>query len=72
MDMGILQAHIDKRVLINTVDINGKFQINCVSNDILKIQKADGSTVYDALHLSFNSSDKASISKSIMLISQHL
>ena len=30
----ILQAAIDRRGLINAVDINGKFKINAVSNDI--------------------------------------
>ena len=37
--LSILQAAIDRRVLINAVDINGKFKINGVSNDILKVQK---------------------------------
>ena len=51
------------RVLINAVDINCNFQINATSNDILKIQKVDGSILYDALELSFNAVDKTSILK---------
>ena len=66
--LSILLAGIDRRVQINTVDIDGKFKINAVSNDILKIQKVDGSTLYDAFELSFNNVDKTSILKLIMLI----
>ena len=47
--LSILQAGINDRVLINAVDINCKFKINATSNDILKIQKVDGSILYDAL-----------------------
>ena len=47
----LLQAGIDRRVIINAVDINGKFKITGASNDILKTQKVDGLTVYDALEL---------------------
>ena len=36
---------------------------NGVSSDRLKIQKIDGSALYDALELSFNSADKCSILK---------
>ena len=68
MALSILQAGIDRRVQINTVDIDGKFKINAVSNDILKIQKVDGSTLYDAFELSFNNVDKTSILKLIMSI----
>ena len=63
MVLSSLQYGIGRRVLTNAVDINGKFKITGVSNDILKIQKVDGSTLYDALELSFNSVDKTSISK---------
>ena len=45
----ILQAGIDRRVLINAVDNNGRFKINAATNDVLKIQKVDGSTLYDSL-----------------------
>ena len=61
--LSILQAGIDRRVLINAVDINGKLNINAVSNDILKTQKVNGSTVYDSFELSFNTFDKTSILK---------
>ena len=47
--MIILQAGIYRRVLINAVDINGKFEINAISNDMLQIQRVDGSLLYDAL-----------------------
>ena len=62
--LGSLQAVIDNRVLLNAVDINGKFNINPVSNDIfLKNQRVDGSLLYDALELSFNMADKTSVFK---------
>ena len=38
MWLSILQAGIDRRVLINAVNINGKFEINATSTDIFKIQ----------------------------------
>ena len=52
--LSILQAGIDNRVLINDVDINVKLKIHAISTDILKLQKVDASTLYDALELSFN------------------
>ena len=61
--LSTLQAGIDNRVLINAVDINGKFKLIAVSNDILKNQRVDGSTLYDSFELSFNPVDKTSISK---------
>ena len=61
MALSIVQAGVDNHVLLNAVDIKGKFKLKSVSNDILKLQKVDGSTVYDALELSFNSIDKTSI-----------
>ena len=59
--LSMLQAGIDRRVLANAVDINGKFKINHTSNDILNIQRDDGSLLYDAIELSFNIADKTSI-----------
>ena len=32
--LSILQAGIDRRVLINAVDINGRFRIHAITNDI--------------------------------------
>ena len=61
--LGNLQAGIDNRVLINAVDINGEFKINAASNDILKIQSVDGTTLYDSCELSLNPVGKTSISK---------
>ena len=58
-----LQPGIDRRVIIHVFDINGKFKINGVPKYILQIQKVDGSTLYDALELSFNDIDKASMLK---------
>ena len=51
MALNSLQAGIDRRVLINAVDINGKLKTNATSNHILKIQRVDGSLLYDALEL---------------------
>ena len=42
--------------------------MNGASNDIFNFQKVDGSTLYDALELSFNTVDKTSILKYILLI----
>ena len=50
--LGILRAEIDTRGLTNAVDINGKFKINAVSNDILKIQRVDGTTY--TIHLNYH------------------
>ena len=55
-----LQAGINNRVLINAIDINGKFKIHATTNDILTIHKVDGSTLYDSLEVSFNTVDKTS------------
>ena len=63
MCLYILQAGIDRRVLSNAVDINGKCKLHAVSNDILKTKKVDGSTVDDALELTFNPVDHTSILK---------
>ena len=61
--LSTLQAAIDRRVLVNTVDINGKFKLNATTNDILNIQQVDGALLYDALEVSFNMTDKSSIFK---------
>ena len=61
--LSMSQSAIDRRVLTNAADINGRFNINATANDILKIQKVDGSTLYDSLELSFNTVDKTSILK---------
>ena len=52
-------------MLINAVDINGNFKLHATLNDILKVQKVDGSTLYDSLELSFNTVDKTIILKVI-------
>ena len=58
-----VQAGINNRVLINAIDINCNFKILTTTNDILKIQKVDGSSLYDSLEFSFNTTDKTSIVK---------
>ena len=63
MFLSILQAGINTRVLIHAVDINGTFKIHATTNDMLRIKKVDGSTLYDSLELSFNTIDKLSILK---------
>ena len=63
MLLSILQAGINNSVLINDVIIHNNFEINAVSNDILKIQRVDGSTLYDIIEISFNSVDKTNILK---------
>ena len=71
--IGILQAGIDRRVLSNAVDIQSKFKINAISIDIFRIQRVDGTSLYDALELSFDMAYKTSILKNkIMLIFQAL
>ena len=63
MAESILQAGIDNRVLLSAVDINGKINIDAVCNDILKIQRVDGTTLYDSFELSCNPVDNTSIWK---------
>ena len=45
-------------MLLNAVDSNGKFNINAVSDDMLKVKRVDGSILYDAFELSFNNVNK--------------
>ena len=61
--LSILQAGIDNRGLSNAVDSNGNFTVTATSNDILKIQRVDGSLLYDAFELSFNN-----VAKTLVLI----
>ena len=60
---GILHDGINTRVSTNAVDSNGKAKINAVANDILRIQRADGTTLYDSFELPFNPVDKTSRSQ---------
>ena len=55
--LSMLQAGIDRRALINAVDINGRFKLTATSNAILKSQKVDGSTLYDSWQFSLNDVD---------------
>ena len=59
----ILQPGIYRRFKTNAVDINGRFKLNATSNDNLKTQKVDGSSLYDALDSSFNAFGKTSMLK---------
>jgi hypothetical protein len=63
VNLSILSAGIDNRVLINTVDINGKFKILTTTDNVFKIQRKIGTTLYDSLELTFNDTDKTSILK---------
>jgi hypothetical protein len=63
VNLSILQAAIDTRVLIYTVDINGRIQLNTGDDHIFKIQRQIGTTFYDSLDLIFNDTDKTSILK---------
>ena len=56
-------------MLINAVDINGKFNIQAVSDDVSNNQRVDGSTLYGPFELWFNPVDKTSTlnTKLIML-----
>ena len=56
-----LQDGVTNRVLPNAVDSNGTFEIYTTSTGILKFQKNDGSILYDASELSFNSVDTSSL-----------
>ena len=58
-----MEASINTEVGINVVDIDGQIQINATTIDILKLQKVDGSTLYESLDLSFNTVDKTSMFK---------
>ena len=59
--LSILQAGIYRTVGSNVVDVDGRFKIIGVPNDIFKTQTVDGSILHDALDLSFNSIDTTSI-----------
>ena len=58
-----MEASINTEVGINVVDIDGQIQINATTIDILKLQKVDGSTLYESLELSFDTVDKTSMFK---------
>ena len=62
MALSILQHVTDTRCLSNAVDINGKIKLNAVSNDTLKIQRVDGTTLNDSFELSLYTVDKSIIS----------
>ena len=61
MCLAILHAGRDRRVLVKAVDTNGRLNIHDVSHGMLKIQKVDGPTLYDALEFTFNPVDKTSL-----------
>jgi hypothetical protein len=63
VSLSILQAAIDKRVLIYTVDINGKFKLKAGDDNNFKIQRTICTSFYDSLGLIFNDTDKTSIVK---------
>ena len=50
--LDILQAGINNRVLMNSVDTNGKIKLHATADTIFKKSKTlEGSTVYDSLNL---------------------
>ena len=61
--LGILHAGINTRVSTNAVGSNGKVKINAVANGILRIQRVDGTTLYDSFELSINTVDQTSMFK---------
>ena len=60
MLLSILQAGINQCVLVNSGDLNSKLKIIATSDKVLNIQNSEGTTLYDALDLSFNKIDKTS------------
>ena len=70
--LSIVQAGIDRRVLINAVDSNGTCKLNATATYMLKIQRVDGSLVYDAFELSFDIADKTSVLKNNINILESL
>ena len=58
--LSILQAGMDNRVIINSVDINGTVKNYDTTDNILKIKKIERSTLYDSLELSINTVDQIS------------
>ena len=58
-----INASLDNKCSTYAVDIQSKFKIKATSDDILKIQKIDGSILHDTLEISFNPVDKTSILK---------
>jgi hypothetical protein len=63
VSLSILQAGIDNKVQISTVDINSRFKILTSTDNYFKIQRKIGTTLYDSLDLIFNDTDKTSILK---------
>jgi hypothetical protein len=63
VDLSILQAGINNKVQISTVDINDKFKILTSTDNNFKIQRKIGTVLYDSLDLIFNDTDKRSIIK---------
>ena len=58
--LSILQAGINNRVLINSIEINGKFKINATSDNIKKT-KIEGTIWYDSFELWFDTVNQTSI-----------
>jgi hypothetical protein len=49
VSLSILQAGIDNKVQISTVDINSRFKILTSTDNHFKIQRTIGAALYDAL-----------------------
>jgi lipopolysaccharide export LptBFGC system permease protein LptF len=65
VSFSILQAGIYNKVQISTVDINSRFKILTNTDNNFKLQRKNGTVLYDALDLIFNDTDKTSILKII-------
>jgi hypothetical protein len=63
VSLSILQASIDNKVQISTVDINSRFKILTSVDHNFKIQRKIGAILYDSLDLIFNDTDKTSMLK---------
>jgi hypothetical protein len=55
-----LQASIDNKVQISTVDINSRFKILTSTDNNFKIQRTIGNALYDSFDLIFNDTDQTS------------
>ena len=58
-----INASLDNKCSTYAVDIQSKFKIKAISDNVLKIQKIVGSNVYDALSLEFNPENNTSTLK---------
>jgi hypothetical protein len=58
VNLSILQASIDNKVQISTVDINSRLKLLTSTDNNFKIQRKNGTALYDSLDLIFNDTEK--------------